>query len=201
MRMRKKKWVSAFLKEENKYLINHLNNFITTKPIYLEIGMGMGDFICESAKLNPNIMYVGLEKNETCVARAIKKAEENEINNLKIIHNDANNIETLIRQKSICGIFLHFPDPWPKKKQHKRRLTYNTFLKKYESILNDDGFIIFKTDNESFFDDSLLYFEASQFKLIDNSRNYFKDGEPMTGYQRRYFEEGEPIFYAKYVFK
>ena len=74
MRMRKKKWVSPFLDNETEYLINDLNNFKTSLPIYIEIGMGMGDFICESAKANTNIFYIGFERDETCVARAIKKA-------------------------------------------------------------------------------------------------------------------------------
>lgn len=198
MRMRKKKWVSPFLDNETEYLIDDLNNFETSLPIYIEIGMGMGDFICESAKANPNIFYIGFERDETCVARAIKKARELELNNFKVMLADASNIIELIKPKSLDRIYLHFSDPWPKKRQHKRRLTYLPFLKKYESLLKDDGDLIYKTDNEEFFNDSLEYFKESNFKLIDINRNYINENEPMTAYQARFVSMGKPIFYAKY---
>ena len=74
-----------------------------------------------------------------------------------------------------------------------------TYLKMYEDILKDKGIIVFKTDNESFFDDSLQYFDNSEFKLLEIDRNYYKEGEPMTAYQAKFVSEGKPIYYAKYV--
>lgn len=196
--MRKKKWVSPFLDNETEYTINDLKNFITDKPLYIEIGMGMGDFICESAKMNPDIFYIGLERVDVCVARAVKKASDYKLDNFRVMLADATNLEELIDEKSIDVIYLHFSDPWPKKRQHKRRLTYITFLKKYEKVLKDDGYLILKTDNESFYDDSLEYFKESNFKLVEESRNYIKEGEPMTAYQAKFVAEGKPIYYAKY---
>ena len=196
--MRKKKWVSPFLENENLYLIDSLKDYKDNRPLYIEIGMGMGDFITESAKNNPDIFYIGLEREETCVARAIKKAQEKEIENFRVMLKDANDIEELCLENSIDLIYLHFSDPWPKKRTHKRRLTYLPYLKKYEKILKDKGVLIFKTDNEGFYDDSLGYFETSDFKLLDSSRNYFVEGEPMTAYQAKFVAEGKPIFYAKY---
>lgn len=196
--MRKKKWVVPFLENEKKYLIDNLSSLPKDKPLYLEIGMGMGDFIVQSAKLNPSIFYVGLEKDETCVARSIKKAIDNNIENFRVLLVDANNIEEIINAHSIDLIYLHFSDPWPKKHHHKRRLTYMSFLNKYEQILKKNGLLIFKTDNEPFFDDSLTYFEQSNFELIDINRNYYVEGEPMTAYQAKFVVEGKPIYYAKY---
>lgn len=196
--MRKKKWVSPFLENENLYLIDSLKDYNDNRPLYIEIGMGMGDFITESAKNNPDIFYVGLEREETCVARAIKKAQEKEIENFRVMLKDANDIEELCLENSVDLIYLHFSDPWPKKRTHKRRLTYLPYLKKYEKILKNKGILIFKTDNEGFYDDSLGYFEQSDFKLLDSNRNYFVEGEPMTAYQAKFVAEGKPIFYAKY---
>lgn len=196
--MRKKKWVSPFLNNETEYTINDLKSLKTNKPLYIEIGMGMGDFICESAKMNPDIFYIGLERVDVCVARAVKKASDYKLDNFRVMLADATNLEELIGEKSIDVIYLHFSDPWPKKRQHKRRLTYITFLKKYEKVLKDDGYLILKTDNESFYDDSLEYFKESNFKLVEESRNYIKEGEPMTAYQAKFVAEGKPIYYAKY---
>ncbi|MCR4634263.1 MAG: hypothetical protein K5648_09070, partial [Erysipelotrichaceae bacterium] len=71
MRMRKKKWVPSFLEQEKEYLVSDMKGYDKEKPLYIEIGMGMGDFITQSAKQHPGIFYVGLEREATCVARAI----------------------------------------------------------------------------------------------------------------------------------
>lgn len=196
--MRKKKWVSPFLEEEKQYLIEKANDLKIDKPIYVEIGMGMGDFITESAKNNHDIFYIGLERVDMCVARAIKKAQDNELDNFRVLLADADNIEELFNEHSIDVIYLHFSDPWPKKRNHKRRLTYPSFLKKYEKVLKENGTLIVKTDNEDFYDDSLEYFKESSFILEDSSRNYYKEGEPMTAYQAKFVAEGKPIYYARY---
>ena len=196
--MRKKKWVSPFLQEEKEYLISDLNTFICDKPLYIEIGMGMGDFICESASMHPEIFYIGLEREETCVARAIKKAQERDLQNFKVMLADAKDMQELCNDNRIDLIYLHFSDPWPKKRNHKRRLTYPPFLKEYERILKDQGILVYKTDNESFYDDSLEYFKQSSFQLLEASRDYHNDTEPMTAYQAKFVAEGKPIFYAKY---
>ena len=196
--MRKKKWVSPFLENEDFYLIETLKGIKTDKPLYIEIGMGMGDFITQSALEHPEIFYVGIEREETCVARAIKKAQDNSLENFRVMYKDADYIEELCDENSVDLIYLHFSDPWPKKRNHKRRLTYMPFLTKYEKILKDGGIIIFKTDNEGFYDDSLTYFENSNFRLHEADRNYFVECEPMTAYQAKFVAEGKPIFYAKY---
>lgn len=196
MRMRKRKWVEPFLKEENKYLIE---NALEYDDIYLEIGMGMGDFITTSAKNNPNDFYIGLEKDPTCVARAIKKAEELNLNNLKISYANANNILESFKPNSVKGIYLHFSDPWPKKAHHKRRLTYPTFLQSYDVLLKDDGFVIFKTDNDDLFNDSLEYFKESPFIVNDINFDYYsiKRDEPMTAYEKKFVSLGNKIHFAK----
>lgn len=199
MRMRKKKWVRPFLDEENLYLLDNLNDLKTSKPIYLEIGMGMGDFINESALRNPDIYYIGLEKDETCVARSILKAKENKLANFNVMLVNAGEIQEHIPFKTIDRIYLHFSDPWPKKGHHKRRLTYPTFLEKYKNILKDNGEIIFKTDNKDFFIDSLDYFKQANLETVDINYNYhsIKRDEPLTGYESKFKDLGQAIYYIK----
>lgn len=196
MRMRKRKWVEPFLEEENKYLIKEVKE--TNMPTYLEIGMGMGDFIVASSKDNRDIRYIGLEKDATCCARAIKKAQEEDINNLFIMHGDASKLSEYFKSNSIDRIYLHFSDPWPKKHHHKRRLTFPTFLNIYYDILKDNGEIIFKTDNTLLFEDSIEYFNISKFTIEEIDRDYHKvlRNEPFTAYERRFKELG-PINYAR----
>lgn len=199
MRMRKKKWVRPFLDEEKEYLLKDFKEIKAHKTLYLEIGMGMGDFICESALINPDIFYIGLEKDETCVARAIKKAQELKLNNLKIALLNADLLSEYYDEKSIDRIYLHFSDPWPKKGHHKRRLTYPTFLEKYKKVLKDDGLIIFKTDNKEFFIDSLEYFKEADLKTveIDYDYHHLKRDEPLTAYEQKFKDLGQEIYYIK----
>ena len=194
MRLRKRKWVDPLINSDKDFIINNsfdYDNFI------LEIGMGMGDFIIESALLNPNVMYIGLEKDRTCVGKVIRKLQELNIKNVKILLSDASNLIELIKEKSVSHIYLHFSDPWPKKHHHKRRLTYPSFLSLYEKILKDDGFITFKTDNDLLFEDSLLYVNESNFMIVDKNVDYhsIKREEPMTAYERKFVDIGTPIKY------
>lgn len=201
MRMRKKKWVRPFLDNEKEYLTENIDLDNISNDIYLEIGMGMGDFIVESSKNNPDIFYIGLEKDETCVARAIIKAQDYHLDNLRIILDNADNIEELFKENTLSGIYLFFSDPWPKTRNHKRRLTYPTFLKKYYKILKKDGFLIFKTDNDSFFLDTLEYIKESEFKLIESTRDYhsINRNDILTGYERKFKDEGKNINYLKLI--
>ena len=194
MRLRKRKWVDPLINSDTKYIISNTfeyDNFI------LEIGMGMGDFIIESALNNKNTLFVGLEKDRTCVGKVLRKLEENSIENVKILLFDATNILDVVKENSVSHIYLHFSDPWPKKHHHKRRLTYPTFLKRYETILKDHGQLTFKTDNVGLYDDSLEYVKESNFKLLEENRDYhsIKRNEPMTAYERKFVDLGYPIYY------
>lgn len=196
MRMRKRKWIDSYIDSDDVYIIKDAKGL---KDIFLEVGMGMGDFIIESACLHPENLYIGLEKNSTCVARTIKKANDNSLNNIRIIYRNASSILDLFNPGSIKMIYLHFSDPWPKKAHHKRRLTYPTFLKMYEELLMDDGLLVFKTDNVQLFDDSLEYFNETNFVIDEISRDYhsIKRDEPKTGYESKFVQEGKPIYYVR----
>ena len=194
MRLRKRKWVDPLINSDKTYIID--NTFLYDNFI-LEIGMGMGDFIIDSAIANPNIQYIGLEKDRTCVGKVIRKLQDNNINNLKILLTDANHLSEIVKNNTVSHIYLHFSDPWPKKHHHKRRLTYPTFLKMYNDILKDNGLITFKTDNVLLFEDTLEYVKESNFKIIESDRNYHKISreEPLTSYERKFKDQGIPINY------
>ena len=194
MRLRKRKWVDPLINSDTKYIISNTFDY---DDFILEIGMGMGDFIIESALNNRNTLFVGLEKDRTCVGKVLRKLEENNIENVKILLFDATNILDVVKENSVSHIYLHFSDPWPKKHHHKRRLTYPTFLKRYETILKDHGQLTFKTDNVGLYDDSLEYVKESNFNLLEENRDFhsIKRNEPMTAYERKFVDLGYPIYY------
>ena len=142
-----------------KSLFNNSNNTC------IEIGMGKGKFIIEMAKLNPNLNFIGIEKYSSVILQATKKVEDLDIPNLRLLNMDADKLLDIFDAKSISLIYLNFSDPWPKKRQAKRRLTHENFLKIYDELLTSDGEIHFKTDNRGLFEFSLESFNNYGFKL------------------------------------
>lgn len=132
------------------------------KKVYLEIGMGKGDFITQLCQLDKDNVYIGIEVSPPVLALAIKKLkryeEENNIrlDNLYFMSEDAATLSEIFEEHQIEKIYLNFSDPWPKKKHTKRRLTHENFLNVYKEILREHGEIEFKTDNRGLFEYSLV---------------------------------------------
>ena len=173
--------------------------FNNTNPIYIEIGMGKGDFILENATRYPNINFIGIEKYDSIMALAIKKIEINEINNLKLIRMDAINIDEVFT-KEIDKIFLNFSDPWPKERHAKRRLTSNVFLEKYDKIFKNNQVIEMKTDNRNLFEYSLISFNNNGYQIKEISldlhhSNY--ENNIMTEYEKKFSQKNDCIYYVK----
>ena len=203
MRIRKKKWVQPYLEQETKYLLKEnlkgqFKEKYNAEQLILEVGMGMGDFLTALAATNPNNLYIGLEKDETCVAKAIMKAHELGLENLIIIKANAQDIKEIFAEGEVDMMYLQFSDPWPKKGHFKRRLTYKTFLENYDYILKTKGQIFFKTDNQSLYCFSLPSMTSYGFKMLEMSLNYHADEihYPLTGYEAKFIELGMPIYYA-----
>ncbi len=176
--------------------------FSNNNPIRIEIGMGKGQFIYEMAKQNPDINYVGIEKYSSVLLRAIQKMEEEPLPNLIFIRMDAEDITDVFDAGEVDKIYLNFSDPWPKDRHAKRRLESRQFLKRYETILKDSGFIEFKTDNNDLFDFALEEVEAAGWKMIAFTRDLHADeklcaGNIMTEYEAKFSAMGNPI--NKYI--
>ena len=110
--------------------------FKNNNPIEIEIGTGKGKFITSLAMDNPNINYIGIEKYDSPLVSAVRRLENIDIPNLKLLCVDALNINEIF-DKEISKIYLNFSDPWPKKRHAKRRLTSEIFLNKYDLIFKD----------------------------------------------------------------
>ena len=96
--------------------------FDNDNPIHIEIGMGKGNFIIENARRYPEINFIGIEKYDSVLVRAVQKLEELDLPNLRLIRCDANYIADIF-DKEIATIYLNFSDPWPKARHERRRLT------------------------------------------------------------------------------
>ena len=175
------------------------DTFGNNNPIYIEIGMGKGDFILGNALKYPNINFIGIEKYDSVIARAIEKIESVEVipSNLRIIRMDAKEIEEVFN-KEVDRIYLNFSDPWPKKRHAERRLTSNTFLKRYESVFKNDYEIVMKTDNVNLFEFSLETLSQNGYsfqKVSLDLHNSDVVDNIMTEYEKKFTEKGIKINY------
>ena len=169
-------------------------------PIYIEVGMGKGQFITTLAQKNPEINYIGIEKYSSVLVRALEKmdAMENPPTNIRFIRMDAENICSMFEKDEVSRIYLNFSDPWPKDRHAKRRLTSQEFLKRYDRILKPDGYVEFKTDNKDLFQFSLEQVEPAGWHLDAFTWDLHNDevlnqGNVMTEYEQKFSSMGNPI--------
>lgn len=173
--------------------------FNNNNPIYIEIGMGKGNFIIENAIKYPNINFIGIEKYDSVMVKAIKRLDILDLPNLKLIRMDANKIDEVF-DKEIDKIYLNFSDPWPKDRHAKRRLMSPNFLEKYNSIFKDKKIIEFKTDNRKLFEYAIKTFNEEQYKIEEISLNLYEDDTPdniPTEYETKFNSLGFPIYKIK----
>lgn len=201
MRLRKVKGATEIVKNSNYTINSYLelkgnfkSLFNNNNSISLEVGMGKGDFIINMAKKYPNINFIGVEKYDSVLVRAIEKIDE-DIPNLKFICMDANNIDSVF-YKEIDTLYLNFSDPWPKARHKNRRLTSINFLKKYDDIFKSDKKIQFKTDNRGLFEFSIIEFNNYGYKFEEISLDLYKGDikdNVQTEYEKKFKDKG-PIY-------
>jgi len=168
----------------------------SARELHVELGTGKGDFITKIAERNPQINFIGLEVEATCVLAAARKIREKNLPNVRLIVFDINHITEIFSPHEIDRLYINFCDPWPKKRHAKRRLTHARFLEMYRTILKPDGEIFFKTDNRELFDFSLEQFSAAGMILRDVTNNLHADEPPeniRTEYETKFSAAGVPI--------
>ena len=172
--------------------------FGNTNPICIEVGMGKGRFITELAGQNPDKNYVGIEKYSSVLLRALEKRETlPELTNLYFLRMDAEDLPEVFGKNEVSTIYLNFSDPWPKDRHAKRRLTSDRFLAVYDKILQPDGIIEFKTDNQDLFRYSLESIPEAGWQVtshtFDLHHSDMAEGNVMTEYETKFSAEGKPI--------
>jgi tRNA (guanine-N7-)-methyltransferase len=171
--------------------------FDNQNPIHIEVGMGKGRFVFNMAKLHPNINYIGIEVVESVIIRAIEKLQEEPLDNVRLICIDAKLLPEVFEKGEIDRVYLNFSDPWPKSRHEKRRLTHESFLQVFETILVKNGEIHFKTDNQGLFEYSLVSISHYGMKLNAISldlHNSDVEGNVMTEYEERFVNLNHRIY-------
>ena len=201
MRMRNPKNMDEILNSCNYFLTEDLFN--NNNDICLEIGMGKGNFLLGMCLNHPNVNYIGVEKYSSVICSAIKKINEYELDNLKILNIDVMDIPKYLYGK-IKTIYLNFSDPWPKKRNTKRRLTSENFLKLYDNLFKDEKHIILKTDNDDFYEFSKESLLSYGYKIINETYDLHNSDitdSPKTEYEEKFSSQGVKIKYIEVIKK
>jgi len=171
--------------------------------LWVEVGCGKGKFTAETAQANPDVLLIAVERVREAMVVAMEKAKAMGLTNVFFIDMDVAEIESIFDSFEIDRLFINFPDPWPRKKNAKRRLTHRGFLDKYCRVVRTGGEIHFKTDNAPLFEFSVEEFGACGLQVNNLTRNLHENGIVgiMTGYEEKFHALGTPINRCEVVCK
>jgi tRNA (guanine-N7-)-methyltransferase len=156
-------------------------------PVIVEIGFGMGDTLVQMAENRPDLNYLGIEVHEPGVGNILASIHEKGVKNLRVINHDAIEIfKNNIPVDSLSGMQIFFPDPWHKKKHHKRRLVTQAFLDMIYPKLAQGAVVHFATDWENYAEETLALFSA-QTQLKNQHQSYAPRPQwrPLTKFEQR----------------
>lgn len=164
------RWCIPFEKKP----LNFADIFNNSNPVVVEIGFGMGAATAIIAEQNPNINYLGLEVHTPGVGRLLGNIRDKNLQNLLIVEHDAMEVlEYMIPDNSVSGFHVFFPDPWPKKKHHKRRLMQRPRTNLLSQKLYEGGYVYMATDWEPYAE-----FALEELSLTENLKNKYEGYAP-----------------------
>lgn len=179
-------------------VLNFETLFSNTQPVILEIGFGMGHTLLQLAVENPQNNYLGVEIYKPGIATLVKNIALQKINNLRIFPNDIQQIlDQAIPNTSLSACYIFFPDPWPKRRHHKRRLIQTAFLNKLSEKLKIDGILHIATDDNHYAKHILdTCLKQPQLSNTSPAGNYCPrpSNRPYTKYEQRGEGLGYQIF-------
>jgi tRNA (guanine-N7-)-methyltransferase len=170
--------------------------FGRTAPKILEIGFGMGGATAEIAQTNPDKDYLGIEVHTPGVGNLLKLVQEKGLTNLRVIQHDAVEVlRHMIPDASLDGVHIFFPDPWPKKRHHKRRLLQAEFVARLCEKLKPGGYLHFATDWEEYAQWALEVLQAEP-RLANTAADYAPRPEyrPLTKFEQRGLNLGHGVW-------
>ena len=165
-------------------------------PKIVEIGFGMGDTTAQIAAANPELDYLGIEVHTPGVGALLKRIAGLGLGNLRIIQHDAVEVfEHMIAPETLAGVHIFFPDPWPKKRHHKRRLLQAPFIQLMASRMKPGAHVHVATDWEDYAKQILEALSAEP--LLANTADGYAprpDCRPLTKFENRGLKLGHPVW-------
>lgn len=161
----------------------------------LELGCGKGRFTAGMAAAEHGALLCAVEKVPDAMVVAMERVRDAGLTNVRFLDRDAVLLPEFFAPGEVSRIYINFPDPWPKKKQFKRRLTAPGFQKLYFDLLPPGGEVWLKTDNVPLFEWSLEQFQNCGWELREVTRDLHQNGVTgvMTDYEAKFHEQGVKI--------
>lgn len=192
------KWCLPY---DAKTKLNFSKIFGNDNPVTIEIGFGMGTVTAQIAAENPDKNYLGLEVHKPGVGKLLGLIEENGLQNVRIIQFDALEVlANMVEDESAAAFHIFFPDPWPKKRHHKRRLIQPLNTSLFAKKLVAGGYVYMATDWAEYAEEALAVFEATS-NLKNKYENFapHQEWKPLTKFEQRGQKEGREIFEIVFV--
>lgn len=172
--------------------------FGRSAPTIIEIGFGMGHSLIEMAENNPDKNYIGIEVHRPGIGQLLQEVFARGISNIRVAPFDAKlAFEQAIPVASVAGIQIYFPDPWPKKRHHKRRLVQTAFVEILAKSLQPGGYLHCATDWAPYAEMMLEQIHAcSSLSNTSLSQQYVERPQwrPMTKFEKRGLGLGHEVF-------
>ena len=184
-------------RETGFYRLDFQQLFGNTNPVILEIGSGKGRFLIATAMERPDRNLIGIEKSLHYHRVIRDRVMKRHLENVRLINHDAYLVlRDMVPDASIAELHIYFPDPWPRKKEQKRRIIRPEVLKEIRRVLVDGGIAIYVTDHREYFEVAAPRIDA-EFRA--ERRIPGPEDAPRTNYEAKYREEGRPIFEVRFA--
>lgn len=186
---------SLFSKTKGRWSIIFKNN----NPIHLELGCGNGEYTISNSKNYPNCNFIGIDIKGSRLWKGAKYLEKNNVKNALFLRIQIENILDFFDENEVKEIIISFPDPRPKKRDIKKRLTNVKFLDLYHKIILNGGKLMLKTDDKDLFDYSIDQIKDSKFKQLNYSDNLYSSQKfeyikgVKTKYEKKFLDQGKTI--------
>jgi tRNA (guanine-N7-)-methyltransferase len=170
--------------------------FGNDRPVVLEIGSGKGRFLISSAIEQPDVNFIGIEKSLHYHRVINERVQKRHLTNVRLINHDAFLVvRDMLADASLREIHIYFPDPWPRKREQKRRIIRAEVLEQFRRVLVDGGSGIYVTDHREYFEVAAPLLETA---FRSERRIPQPEDLPRTNYEAKYREEGRPIYEVRF---
>lgn len=196
---------NVFIGLEGAKSFNAQKYFGNANPITLELACGKGEYTVELAGMFPEKNFIGIDRKGNRLWIGAKNCLDSGLKNAAFFRLDVELIGEIFPENSISEIWITFPDPFPKRKQAKKRLTSPPYLKIYKSILKTGGLIHLKTDNEGLVESTIRSIESEDMRIIKQINNLDQDTAAdedlliRTHYEKRFMESDVGIKYLRFT--
>jgi tRNA (guanine-N7-)-methyltransferase len=171
--------------------------------IYVEIGSGSGLHLLELAKSNPKILCIGLEIRFKRAFKTGEKAERLGLSNVLVIRSDARYISQIFNPGEVSGFFVNYPDPWDKRRWKKNRILNEEMLTTMHALLNNEGFLRYKTDHHEYFHSTTALLSQPNWRVIKHSTDLIQsewaEGNIPTEFEYLFRSQNKPLCLVEVV--